>query len=153
MRDVIEVLVAWTVTNAVTLAFLRWDERHLPLEEREHAWPDVSRLSAVVGIALGVSPLHLFVVLPVHFWRTRRGLGLFPRVTVTLAGVGVALAFIVLGVIAVLVVDATPNLPFPDRGDAQLYAATAVEFTLLYVAYRILRRLSRVDPGGGRRTT
>jgi hypothetical protein len=74
-------------------------------------------------------------------------------VTVTLAGVGVALAFIVLGVIAVLVVDATPNLPFPDRGDAQLYAATAVEFTLLYVAYRILRRLSRVDPGGGRRTT
>ncbi len=83
MRDVAEILVSWAVTTWAVFTLVRRDERKLSEAELARAWPDASRLSAIV--VFGVFSV------PVHFWRTRRSAwGL-------LVGLGWGLAVFALG--------------------------------------------------------
>lgn len=74
MREIAVLVVPWIVTTWMLFALLRWDERRMTPAQRARAWPDASRLSAVV--VFGV------LCLPIHFTRTRRNVLGF------LAGVG-----------------------------------------------------------------
>jgi hypothetical protein len=60
---VIELLISWVVTTALTFLVVILDERHLSEERLERAWPPTSRDAAIA--VFGV--LALFV----HFIKTR----------------------------------------------------------------------------------
>lgn len=70
--QVIELLLSWIVTNALTFAVVILDERRMDEERLERAWPPASRDAAIVGFGL--------LALPFHFartrgdWKTARGL-------------------------------------------------------------------------------
>lgn len=66
MADVLDVILSMLVGTVGTILFVAWDERRLPPDARERAWPISTRLSA----ALAFGPFCL----PVHFFRTRRSL-------------------------------------------------------------------------------
>lgn len=59
----IELLLSWVVTTALLFVIVIVDERRMPEERLERAWPPSSRDAAIV--ALGV------LALPFHFARTR----------------------------------------------------------------------------------
>jgi hypothetical protein len=61
--QVIELLVSWIVTNALTFAVVLVDERRLSEERLERAWTPASRNAAIVGFGL--------LALPFHFAKTR----------------------------------------------------------------------------------
>jgi len=64
MRDIAELVLPWVVSTWAIFALVRWDEGKLAPEELARAWPDASRLAAIVFFGV-------FSV-PVHFGRTRR---------------------------------------------------------------------------------
>jgi hypothetical protein len=66
MGEIAELIVPNVVVWAVIFAIFAWDERRMTDAERARAWPVASRRLAVVLF----SPLCV----PLHFWRTRRGL-------------------------------------------------------------------------------
>ena len=61
--EVIELLVSWVVTTALSFVVVMFDERRLCEEQLERAWPPSSRSAALV--AFGV------LALPFHFAKTR----------------------------------------------------------------------------------
>jgi hypothetical protein len=66
LNELVELLVSWVVTTALSFVLVIWDERRLARarpERLERAWPPSSRDSALV--AFGV------LALPLHFARTR----------------------------------------------------------------------------------
>jgi hypothetical protein len=87
--EVIELVLSWFVTNALTFLIVIADERRMKDEMLERAWPPSSRDSAIV--VFGV------LALPVHFMKTRGHLG-------SLRGLlGFPLG-LVLGVVAIVVI-------------------------------------------------
>ena len=82
-------VLSWIVTTALLFAVVILDERRLPPEQLERAWPPSSRTAALVAFGI--------LALPIHFMRTRGNLR-------SLRGaLGVAWGF-VLGGLLVLVV-------------------------------------------------
>lgn len=61
--QVIELVLSWVVTNALTFGVVIFDTRRLSEERLERAWTPVSRDAAI--IAFGV------LALPFHFAKTR----------------------------------------------------------------------------------
>jgi hypothetical protein len=81
VADVLDVALSMLIGTVGTILFVGWDERRLPPEAQERAWPLSTRLAA--GLAFG--PLSI----PVHFFRTRR------TVRGTLAGIAIAILFVI----------------------------------------------------------
>jgi hypothetical protein len=88
MGEVVELLVSWVVTTALTFVVVIWDERHLTGERLARAWPPTSRDAAIV--AFGV------LALPFHFARTRGHLGSALGVLGCVAGVALGAVAVVL---------------------------------------------------------
>jgi hypothetical protein len=65
--EVIEILVSWTVTTAMTFAVVIFDERRMSEERLERAWPTSTRAVAIVYLGI--------LALPFHFARTRGSVG------------------------------------------------------------------------------
>ncbi len=99
MREVAELLLSWIATTWACFAILRIDERRSTRIQRERAWPDSTRLSAVVVFGA--------LALPVHFGRTRRTfLGV-------LLGLALAVSVVLLSALAEIAVGAAfGDLPF-----------------------------------------
>ena len=71
MLDVLELLVPWFVTTTAIFALLRWDDGRMSPDDLARAWPQTSKVCAVIGFS--------FLAVPIHFARTRpnlRGVGL-----------------------------------------------------------------------------
>jgi hypothetical protein len=83
--EVARLVVSWGITTALIFVIVLRDEKRLPPEKIDRAWPPASRASAV--IAFGV------LCLPVYFGRTRRSFG------GVLLGVGWLVALSVLDVV------------------------------------------------------
>lgn len=66
MADVLVIVIPWAVTTWAIFALIARDEARLPPEQLARAWLPASRVCAIVFFSV-------FAV-PVHFWRTRRGL-------------------------------------------------------------------------------
>ncbi|WP_394839575.1 hypothetical protein LVJ94_22070 [Pendulispora rubella] len=91
LLDLTSVLLSLFGSAAVVFAIVRWDERRLPDEQLERAWPGSTRLLA----PLAFGPMCL----PVHFWRTRRS------VLGTLLGVVYAAAVLLLNFVLVSLLE------------------------------------------------
>ncbi|MBX3260600.1 MAG: hypothetical protein KIS78_38025 [Labilithrix sp.] len=87
--QVIEIVVSWVVTNALTFAVVIVDTRRLTEERLERAWPPASRDAAIVAFGL--------LALPFHFAKTRGS-------WTTLRGVGGRVLGFVVGVLVAAVV-------------------------------------------------
>lgn len=89
--EVLLLVVTWTSLVALAWLVVRRDERSLDAPKLARAWPEPSRDSAIIGLALLGAPILAVVAVFVHFARTRRCRpgGLFA---------GAAWAFVVLGV-------------------------------------------------------
>ena len=135
MRDILALIVPWTTMTASVLALLGRDERRLSYDQRARAWPLAARLNAVVGLGLMASPLHL-LALPIHFARTRR------TVRGALVGVAQAIGVFAIGFITALAIDTAPDLPSPLDPAQSAPSAALTEAVLLYLAYRLLRRVA-----------
>jgi hypothetical protein len=96
--ELLEVLVSWAVVLPGGAAVLVLDERRLRGPQLARAWPVGSRDAAL--FAVFNFPVLLLVVLPLHFWRTRRSL------LGTLAGVGWVAALVAVDVGAQLALGA-----------------------------------------------
>jgi hypothetical protein len=83
-----------------------------------------------------MSPLQI-VSLPVHFGRTRRS------VLAVIAGLGIALAVLVVGMLGAAAVLAFPDLPFPSDPDGELAASTLAELAIFAAGWALLARVSR----------
>ena len=64
MLDVLELLISWGATTLLSFVVLGFDERRLPPDRLERAWPVASKRNAVVVFG-GIAIL-------IHFVRTRR---------------------------------------------------------------------------------
>jgi hypothetical protein len=71
LAEILAILASWAITIPAIALILWRDERRMTPEQREHAWPPASRLSAI-GYSLLMGPLPGVLVLPIHFTRTRR---------------------------------------------------------------------------------
>jgi hypothetical protein len=140
MRELLVVVVPWLTMTSLASLVLMLDERRLRGEARARSFPRASRLSASFGLAL-MSPLQL-VSIPVHFWRTRRSF------VALLAGLGLAMLVLALGVVGAACVLEAPELPFPRDPRDELVASTLVELALFAVGWAILARVSRPPRGG-----
>ena len=89
MSEVIELLVSWTVTTALSFAVVILDERRSSEQRLERAWPPSSRNAALVAFGI--------LAVPLHFIRTRGGFG-------TIHGLRDKLIGLVLGVVALTAV-------------------------------------------------
>jgi hypothetical protein len=108
--QVIELLVSWIVTTALTFAVVIIDERLISDERLERAWTPASRAAAIVAFG----PLAL----PFHFaktrgsWSTVGGLGYR-----FLAFIGGFVAAVVVAIVSSLLLTAIAwalGLPLPD---------------------------------------
>ncbi|MBX3223789.1 MAG: hypothetical protein KF795_24970 [Labilithrix sp.] len=61
--QVIEIVVSWLVTNALTFAVVIVDTRRLSAQRLERAWTPASRDAAIIAFGL--------LALPFHFAKTR----------------------------------------------------------------------------------
>ncbi|MBX3213259.1 MAG: hypothetical protein KF850_14585 [Labilithrix sp.] len=61
--QVIEILLSWVITNALTFAVVIVDTRRLSAERLERAWTPASRDAAIIAFGL--------LALPFHFAKTR----------------------------------------------------------------------------------
>ena len=66
MQEILELTLSAVFTSGAAFWIVWFDERRLTPEQEYFAWPETTRLAAVVAFG----PLCL----PVHFWRTRRSL-------------------------------------------------------------------------------
>jgi hypothetical protein len=90
LGPILELLLSWIVTNALTFAVVILDERYLLKGERlERAWIPSSRDAAI--IAFGI------FALPVHFIKTRTSLSLY-GIFVGLP-IGFLLSIVALGIV------------------------------------------------------
>jgi hypothetical protein len=93
--EVIEIVIAWTITTALSFALVLADERLMSEERFERAWPPASRAAALVYFGL--------LAIPFHFARTR-GSWKSP------SGVGIRLLWFVLGLVLAAVVAIVSTL-------------------------------------------
>jgi len=128
MRDVLELVVPWTLTTTLLFACLRFDERRLRGLLSDRTWPPATRISAVVGLAI--------LAMPIHCVRTRRS-------TLALV-VGILLSCVVLAIESAVeaALDALPAIDLGPDGPRATVIAAALEFALFYIAYRVVRRAS-----------
>jgi hypothetical protein len=69
--ELVQIVVSWAVTLPAVAILISRDERRLPADLLERAWPPQSRDAAIFGLFnLGVHPLCVLI----HFARTRRSL-------------------------------------------------------------------------------
>ncbi len=100
MASFVSFVLALVTNTVLAFAVVLWDERRLPKEQLERAWPPVSRTLAVVAFG----PLAL----PVHFWRTRRTVsGLF-------FGVGLLVFVYLVDLVELYAVAAAFGVPTDD---------------------------------------
>ena len=75
--EVVELVLSWVVTNALTFLVVIVDERKILREDAlERAWPPSSRDAAIVAFGILALPVH-FIKTRGHF-RSLRGLLGFP---------------------------------------------------------------------------
>lgn len=86
---VIELVISWIVTTALTFLVVIVDERRMSHERLERAWPEASRDAAIIAFGVLALPIH-FMKTRTHF-RSARGL------------LGLPLG-LVLGVVAIVVI-------------------------------------------------
>ncbi len=105
--QVLELLVSWAVTTALTFAVVLFDERRLDEERLERAWPIASR--ALYIVYLGV------LSLPFHFAKTRghckSGRGILGIVAGLLLGVVAGIAVAIASGLIVTGVDLLLGIP------------------------------------------
>lgn len=90
LGPIIELVVSWFITNALTFLVVILDERYLLKGERlERAWIPSSRDAAIVAFGI--------FALPVHFIKTRTSLSLY-GIFVGLP-LGVLLSLVALGIV------------------------------------------------------
>lgn len=64
MLEVVDLLLSWIATTAACFYVVMRDERRLPPELLERAWPSSSRAAAIIAFGQ--------IAVWVHFWKTRR---------------------------------------------------------------------------------
>jgi len=72
MQPVIELLLSWVLTTALSFAVVLFDERRASEERLERAWKPASRDAALVAFGVLAVPLHF--VRTRGSWTTGRGL-------------------------------------------------------------------------------
>jgi len=73
--EIIELVLSWIVTNALTFLVVIVDERRMSEEKLERAWPPPSRDAAIVAFGVLALPVH-FIKTRGHFRSGRGALGL-----------------------------------------------------------------------------
>lgn len=87
MAEVLDLLLSWIATTVACFYVVMRDERRLPPELLERAWPSASRAAAIVAFWQ--------IAVWVHFWKTRRYglrgffLGLFWAVAATMPALAI----------------------------------------------------------------
>ena len=126
MSDVVAILASWVLTTSAVFLVLRLDERRMTPTKRARAWPSTSRVAAAV--VFGV------LCLPIHFGRTRRGVG----------GVGIGIGVMCVVGLFASIPDLMLELEVLDtrtRAILETILALSVLGTLLYVRKSIGHRL------------
>jgi hypothetical protein len=108
--QVIELIVSWVVTNALTFLVVIVDERHLTEERLERAWTPASRDAAIIAFGLLAIPIH-FAKTRGHFKSARGGVG---RVLGLLLGVVAALVVALVSGLLISAIAWALGLPIAD---------------------------------------
>ncbi len=132
MRDVLELIVPWTITTTLLFACLRFDERRLVGALADRGWPPATRISAVVGFAV--------LAMPIHCVRTRRSPLAF------VVGVVVSAGVLAIESAVEAALDALPPIDLGPDGPRATATATLLELALFYASYRIVRCASAAPP-------
>jgi hypothetical protein len=132
MRDVLDIVVPWTITTAFLFACLGYDERRLRGTFADRAWPPATRLSAVLGFGIFAMPIHC----------ARTGRSRLRR----LVGILFSIAALAIEFVVDTVLDALPPIHLGPEGPRTTAIAAAMELALFYASYRIIRRASATAP-------
>ena len=108
--QIIELVLSWVITNALTFLVVIIDTRRLSEERLERAWTPASRDAAIVGFGL--------LALPFHFAKTRGTWtsipGLAGRVAGFLAGLVIAVVVALASGVVLMGVAWALGLPTTD---------------------------------------
>jgi hypothetical protein len=128
MRDVLELIVPWTITTTLLFALLRFDERRLRGAAAERAWPTATRMSAIFGFAI--------FAMPIHCARTRRS------AAGVVLGILLSVAILATEWVVEAALDLIPPIDLGPEGPLTTALAAIIELTLFYGSYRFVRRAS-----------
>jgi hypothetical protein len=96
--EIIELVLSWMVTTALSFAVVLFDERRSPEERLERAWIPASRDAAL--IAFGI------LAVPIHFIKTRGDFKSLHGVLGKIGGLALGVsAFVVVALVSGLLMD------------------------------------------------
>jgi hypothetical protein len=108
--QIIELLISWVVTTAVTFLLVIVDERRLSEERLERAWLPTSRTLLLVYFGL--------LAIPFHFAKTRgtwtSARGIAQRLLWFVLGIVIAVIVAVASSLLITVIVWATGLPMPD---------------------------------------